>query len=29
VAAEVLSQAILRAVRSAESAYGVPAVRDL
>ncbi len=29
VAAEVLSQAILRAVRAATSAYGVPAIRDL
>ena len=29
VAAEVMSEAILRAVRSAESAYGFPAVRDL
>lgn len=29
VAAEVLSQAILRAVRAAETAYGIPAIRDL
>jgi L-aminopeptidase/D-esterase-like protein len=29
LAAEVMSEAILRAVRSAESAYGFPAARDL
>nr|MBA3532045.1 P1 family peptidase [Ardenticatenales bacterium] len=29
VAAEVLSEAILRAVRAAESLHGVPAIRDL
>ena len=29
LAAEVISEAIIRAVRSAESAYGFPAARDL
>ena len=29
LAAEVVSEAILRAVQSAESAYGFPAARDL
>lgn len=29
MAAEVVSEAIIRAVRSAESAYGIPAARDL
>ena len=29
IAAEVLADAILSAVRSAESLYGIPAVRDM